>query len=185
MKRQGLLSLTGILLMVMLALLTMHEWERVVPDGSATDQSNPPPALQLSGVTGRSFDEQGTLSFELDAGQLEWIESEGLSRITDPDLRLPLEQGEWLISAARGTVEEAADRISLEGQVTARRAGNMSLTLETERLDYLTRVEQVHTPAVRILSGQGRISAGRLKADLRTQVLELSEGVETRYVPQP
>ena len=184
MKRQGLLSLTGILLLVLLALLTMHEWERVVPDGNAKPADKAPPMLQLSGVSGRSFGKLGDTEFTMEASHLNWLEKKGISEVTQPRIWLPLADGDWQIEADRGTMKEGRGQILLDGNVVARRDSAMPLQLETASLQYLARTERVMAPGeVLIRTQQGSIRAGAMEADLPAQVINLRNGVETRYVP--
>ena len=184
MRRQGLLSLTGILLLVLLALLTMHEWERVVPAGNPAATGKPPPMLQLSGVSGRSFNDQGGMEFRLEASDMNWLEAEGVSEMTAPRLWLPVADGEWQIEAESATMKEHREHIELVGNVLARRQGMMPMELETRVLHYLARKEQVTAPErVLIRTEQGSMTAGAMDANLLEQVIRLRNGVETRYVP--
>ncbi len=69
MKRQGLLSATGILLLGLVMLMTLHEWDSTLPgqDNAVLEA----PAIIADNVTARAFSEEdGSLQYHLTADNL-------------------------------------------------------------------------------------------------------------------
>ena len=69
MKRQGLLSATGILMLGLVMLMTLHEWDSTLPgqDNAVLEA----PAIIADNVTARAFSEEdGSLQYHLTADNL-------------------------------------------------------------------------------------------------------------------
>lgn len=183
MKRRGLLSTTGLVLITLVIGLTLHEWEGAVPlDGK------PPPAgpeLVMEGVRAHSFNNAGTLHYRLDALALSRYE-EGPPRTLLSVPSLALHDGEtvWHVQALRGHVEGDNELIRLQGEVRATRRGEPPLSLDTEAVLYRPAEDIIRVPGDVLIRHQGGTTrAGALEGHLPDGRLELRQRVESRYAP--
>ncbi|MGB1220309.1 MAG: LPS export ABC transporter periplasmic protein LptC [Alcanivoracaceae bacterium] len=181
MKRQGLLSLTGIILLSLIVMMTLHEWDDVVT-GPASDTQEALPTLKLTGIQGRHFDEAGRSDVTLDADAVTWQEDGEQAEIRGPRLSVTLASGDWLITAERGSMVQLDGAVALQGNVRATQDGPGAITLESDALNYSSDDETVRSPGPVILRHQQAVTrAGALRADMRTNVLTFTDGVETEY----
>jgi len=181
-KRQGLLSLTGIALLGLIVLMTLHEWDY----SSAPPAPDRPdvPTLILDQMHASRHKANGTLQYRLDAANLAWFQASNRSEMQAPEVEMFGNTARWLVQANQGNMRESEKRIELQGNVRAERDGVEPLSLQTERMIYHAAEERLEIPvAVQIRHQGGRTRAGKLDADLRRGVIEIRGGVETRYVP--
>lgn len=180
MRRQGLLSTTGLILIVLIIGLTMHEWEDQVPlrDTGAPEG----PALVVEGARARSFGEDGQLRYTLQAARLERFEDQARTELRSPDVEMIQGAQRWRVRADEGTVTGPANDLVLRGGVHAERLQGSPLSLDTGKLHYLpdhNRVKAPHGAVIRHPGGRTR--AGYLEADIGSGILTLGEQVESRY----
>lgn len=182
-KRRGLLSLTGIALLGLIVLMTLHEWDYALPDGglAAEDQ----PSIILQGARAVSHKPDGNAEYEIEAESLTFFEVSQRSELGGPSLTLFGEEARWQVSARKGAMDQDRKVIQLSGNVHALREGASPLDVSTDRLVYDARQERMTIPVpVKVRHEGGVTHAGELEADLKQGVLLMGEGVETRYAPQ-
>lgn len=181
MKREGLLSATGVLLLGIIALLTLHEWEDRVPGLSR--QQIEAPALIIEGMRAEAFTASGALQYRLSAGEVIQFDHDNSMRITTPQLELRSPELTWEIHAEQGAMVDDGRLVTLSQGVNARYlAGDQPLTIQTGELQYRPRDEQLSVPgSVEIVHTGGHTRAGALDADLRTGLIQLRNRVESHY----
>lgn len=181
MKRQGLLSLTGIILLSLIVMMTLHEWDDVVTRPSDSEQEALP-TLKLTGIDSRHFDQAGESDMALQARAVTWREDGEQADIEQPRLAVSLDTGDWLITAERGVMGQLDGAVALQGNVRATQAGSNGITLESDALDYTRDDETVRSPGPVTLRHQQAVTrAGALEADMKHSVLTFTGGVETVY----
>jgi lipopolysaccharide export system protein LptC len=161
MKRQGLLSATGILLLGLVMLMTLHEWDSALPgQDNAVAMA---PAIIADQVSARAFSEKdGSLQYHLTADSLVQFDHNPLTKMQAP-------------------VQEDGDLISFLGKVNVNNP-IQKMTVNTEELHFNSDTNIATTPGdveMRFDSGQTR--AGALEADLNKGVLELKKGVKSEF----
>lgn len=181
-KRQGLLSLTGIALLGLIVLMTLHEWDYALPDGRAPRDDVP--SMVLEGIRAVSHQEDGTPEYRVAAASLTFYENSQRSQLTDPQIELFGRQGRWEVQAEQGQMDQVRKIIELDGNVKASRHGAQPVSLSADHLIYHADEERLQIPVpTHIMHEGGETRAGRLEANLREGLLVMQEGVETRYVP--
>ncbi len=182
MKRQGLLSLSGIALLAMIVLMTLHEWD--YSTAPPTPERPDVPTLILEQMDATRHKPDGTPDYHLSASSLAWYETSNRSEMLEPRVEMFGNTARWLVQANQGNMRESEKRIELQGAVRAQRDGPEPISLRTEKLIYHAGEERLEIPvAVQIAHPGGRTRAGKLDADLNKGVIEIKGGVETRYVP--
>ena len=85
MKRQGLLSATGILLLGLVMLMTLHEWDSALPGkDNAVAMA---PAIIADQVSARAFSEKdGSLQYHLTADSLVQFDHNPLTKMQAPEI---------------------------------------------------------------------------------------------------
>lgn len=183
MKRRGLLSTTGLVLIALVIGLTLHEWEGAVP----LDRKQAPsgPELVMEGVQAHSFNDQGRLHYRLDALVLSRYEEQPPRTLMSvPTLELHDDDTVWHIQSLEGLIEGDNQVIRLDGEVSAHRQGQPPLALETETIQYRPEQQQLSAPGDVLIRHQGGSTrAGALEGNLGTGRLELRQNVESRYAP--
>ena len=181
MRRQGLLSATGLILLGLIVLMTLHEWEDRVPEllGSQIDT----PLVIAEQISAQSFTTEGLLEYDLYAEELKEMDGLGETLLTRPRLALHDPALAWEVLSEEGQVTNQGRHIRLLGNVSARRHhGEEPPLLETGELVYESGQEQISAPgAVQITHPSGSTRAGAMEANLATGVLKLRERVESRY----
>lgn len=182
MKRQGLLSTTGLVLIALIIGLTLHEWEDQVPLRDNTQPTGP--ALVVEGAKAHSFSETGELSYRLTAERLSRFEDIQRTEMVSPRVEVIRTDQRWTVNADSGIVEGPDNDLLLAGNVLAQRRGDAPLRLSTARLRYFPEGNRVEAPSdVVIQHPGGETRAGHLDADIGTGILNLGGRVESRYVP--
>lgn len=182
MKRQGILSLTGIALLGLIVLMTLHEWDYAAP--LLTPERPDVPALILENMSSVRHNADGSRQYSLSAKSLSWFETSNRSELSEPAVEMFGNNANWFVSANQGKMQQGRKIMDLSGNVQARRDGSAPLSLETERLIYHANEERLHIPTkVRIEHLGGNTHAGQLDADLRKGIIKIKGGVETHYVP--
>lgn len=184
MKKQGLLSLTGIALLALIVLMTLHEWDYATPP--APDQRPDVPTLVLEQLNATRHDESGKPVYRITASGLAWFEVTNRSTLEAPLVEMFGNKGRWLITAKKGEMRQSEKIIDLQDEVRAQREGDAPLSLETARLVYHAEGERLVIPAAVVIHHEGgETRAGQLEADLKNGVITMADGVETRYAPTP
>ncbi len=180
MKRQGLLSASGILLLGLVVLMTLHEWDSTLP---GEDQGVlTAPAIVANKITARAFSEEdGELQDHLIADNLVQYDHDPLTEMTQPQLSMANEQGTWTITSDDGTVQENGKLIVFTGEVEARNP-DQNIELDTNELRFDSDTNTATSPADAVLRFEsGETRAGSLEADLDKGVLSLDQGVESEF----
>ncbi|MCK0154989.1 LPS export ABC transporter periplasmic protein LptC [Alcanivorax sp. S6407] len=180
MKRQGLLSATGILLLGLVVLMTLHEWDTSLP---GEDQAVlTAPAIIARQISARAFNEEdGSLQYHLIADNLLQYDHNPLTEMARPRLAMANEQGTWTISSDNGTVQDNGKLIVFSGSVEARNP-DQKIELDTDELRFDSDTNIATSPAdatLRFESGETR--AGSLEADLDKGILSLDQGVKSEF----
>ena len=180
MKRQGLLSATGILLLGLVMLMTLHEWDDSLPGQDLAVETAP--AILATGVTARAFSEKdGTLQYHLTADDLVQYDHNPLTEMNSLALKMSNEKGSWTITSASGTVQNNGNLIIFDGDVQARNP-QQKIELDTQQLRFNSEQNIATSPGdvdLRFENGQTR--AGALEADLDKGILSLEQGVKSEF----
>lgn len=182
MNRDAALSAAGLIVLGLVVLLALHQWE---DRDRITDAEERPetPALILDGVAAESFSDSGLLRYRLRSQQAMHFDGDSRTEVTSPLLELRDPELLWEITAQRGHVEDNNARVRLVESVHARHHRE-DLEVETSEVHYRPADEILWMPsAVVIRHPLGTIRAGSLEANLVTGYLELRQSVESRYVP--
>jgi len=183
-KKQGLLSLTGIALLGLIVLMTLHEWDYATPP--APEQRPDVPTLVLEHLDATRHGESGEPIYRITANGLAWFEVTDRSTLDAPRVEMFGNKGRWLIEAKKGEMRQSEKIIDLQGEVRAQREGDAPLSLETAQLVYHADDERLVVPTPVVIRHEGgETRAGQLDADLRNGVMTMADGVETRYAPTP
>ncbi|WP_290537620.1 LPS export ABC transporter periplasmic protein LptC [Alcanivorax sp.] len=180
MKRQGLLSATGILMLGLVMLMTLHEWDDTLPgqeDGILTA-----PAIVAKSITARAFSEEdGSLQYYLTAETLTQYDHNPLTEMQQPELEMANDKGSWTIVSEQGLVQENGDLIVFSGDVKARNQ-QQKITLDTQELRFRSDTNIASSPgSVDLEFESGKTRAGALEADLDKGILTLEQGVKSEF----
>ena len=180
MRRQGLLSASGILLLGLIVLMTLHEWDNPLDGDREAFLSAP--LIIADNITAKAYDrDTGKVSYDLKAEHLEQYQREALTTLSAPDLRMENENGVWTIHSKRGEVRDNGDLIVFLDQVEARSENN-GVTLSTERLEYLNDAGQVRSPgALTLKHRDGSTRAGNMESNLTSGEMTLGKGVVSEF----
>ena len=97
MKRQGLLSASGILLLGLIVLMTLHEWDNPLEEDREAFLNAP--MIIADRIVAKAYDEEdGRVQYRLVADHLEQYERDALTTLTEPVLRMDNSNGLWTIS---------------------------------------------------------------------------------------
>ena len=180
MKRQGLLSATGVLMLGLVMLMTLHEWDDTLPgqeDGILTA-----PAIVAKDITARAFSEEdGRLQYYLTAKTLTQYDHNPLTEMQEPELEMANAKGSWTIVSEQGVVKENGDLIVFSGDVKARNQ-QQKITLDTQELRFYSDTNIASSPDnVDLEFESGTTRAGALEADLDKGILTLEKGVKSEF----
>ncbi|MAX55270.1 MAG: LPS export ABC transporter periplasmic protein LptC [Alcanivoracaceae bacterium] len=180
MKRQGLLSATGILLLGLVMLMTLHEWDDSLPGQDLAVETAP--AILATGVTARAFSEKdGQLQYHLTADDLVQYDHNPLTEMKNPALEMSNDKGSWTITGADGTVQNNGDMIIFAGDVKARNP-QQKIELDTQELRFNSEENIATSPGeVELRFENGQTHAGALEADLDKGILSLEQGVKSEF----
>ena len=180
MKRQGLLSASGIVLLGLIVLMTLHEWDN--PLESDREAFLSAPLIIADDIVAKAYDrDTGQVLYDLKATHLEQYQREALTTLTEPDLRLDNDKGAWTIRSRRGEVRDNGDIIVFIDQVNAR-SETRDVTLTTDQLEYLNDANRIRAPgAVTLLHPDGRTRAGNMESDLTNGEIILGRGVASEF----
>lgn len=181
MKRQGLLSVSGILLLGLIVLMTLHEWGNPL-DASEREAILSAPAIIAKDVTAKSYEAgTGKVQYRLTASHLEQFDRNPKTLLTDPDLRMDNDRGTWTIRSKNGEVLDNGNLIVFRDQVRARNDGR-GLTLKTEELRYHSDTRMVETPSnVDMNHERGSTRAGSMQVNLDNGQMKLKQGVVSDF----
>ena len=179
MKRQGLLSATGVLMLGLVMLMTLHEWDDTLPgqeDGILTA-----PAIVAKDITARAFSEEdGRLQYYLTAKTLTQYDHNPLTEMQEPELEMANDKGSWTIVSEQGVVKENGGLIVFSGDVKAR--NQQKITLDTQELRFYSDTNIASSPDnVDLEFESGTTRAGALEADLDKGILTLEKGVKSEF----
>lgn len=180
MKRQGLLSVTGILLLGLVMLMTLHEWDS---SETVSDQAvRQAPAILAEGITARAFSEKdGTLEYYLTASHLTQYDHKPRTQLENPELVMANDKGNWDIRGDQGEVQNNGNLIVFTGQVIANNSAQ-KVQLNTEKLRYNSNQGRVIAPGpVSLQSESGTTQAGAMDADINGGILNLRKGVKSEF----
>ncbi|MDF1781600.1 MAG: LPS export ABC transporter periplasmic protein LptC [Alcanivoracaceae bacterium] len=182
MKRQGILSLTGVALLGLIVLMTLHEWD--YSSATNTAQREDLPTLVIEQMSAIRHNPDGTPQYRIKAQGLTWFEVTDRSELENPDVEMFGNKARWLVTAEKGEMRQTEKQIDLRGSVRAKRTGDDPLSIVTEHLVYHTSEQRLVIPtSVKIEHIGGRTKAGKLDADLKQGIIKIRGGVETRYAP--
>ncbi len=180
MKRQGLLSVTGILLLGLIVLMTLHEWGNPL-DPAQREAFLNAPVIIAKGVEAESFTDTGKLQYHLDADHLEQFDRTSKTLLTNPHLRVNNDKGVWTISSKHGEVLDSGGLILFKNDVQAHNAAR-KLTLKTDELRYHSNTDIVEAPSsVKMTFQKGSTQAGSLHGNLKTGKMQLKQGVVSDF----
>ena len=182
MKSEGLLSAIGVLLLGILALSMLNDWDGQMP--GLTRQQIEAPALIIEGMGARAYAADGHLQYQLHAREVIQFDHDNTLRVTQPVLTLRDPGVRWEVTAAHGELVEDGRLIVMRNGVRASYlAGEAPFELHTDTLRYRPREEILEIPtALQMLHQGGETRAGGLRAEMQTGIIELTNRVESRYV---
>lgn len=181
MKRQGLLSVTGILMLGLIVLMTLHEWGNPL-DASERQAILSAPAIIALDVTAKSYQAKtGKLQYKLTASHLEQFDQHPKTLLTNPDLHLDNKQGTWTVRSKNGEVLDNGDVIVFKNDVQAH-SDSKDLTLNTNELRYHSNTRTLDTPSkVDMRHQQGSTQAGSMQVNLDNGKMKLKQGVVSDF----
>ena len=181
MRRQGLLSVTGILLLGLIVLMTLHEWGNPLSE-SQRQAVLRAPAVIANGVTAKSFAAgSGKVLYKLTADHLVQYDHSPKTELSNPDLRMDNAQGRWTIRSKKGEVLDNGALLVFQDQVEAHGEAN-GITLKTDELRYHTKSRVIDSPGNVDLSHQrGKTRAGGMQVNLDNGQMKLNKGVVSDY----
>lgn len=180
MKRQGLLSATGIALLGLIVLMTLHEWDNPLEENKEAFLNAP--VIVAGHVVAKTFDaETGQVQYRLTADHLEQYDRDPLTLLEQPVLSLDNKDGTWTIRSEHGEVRNNGDLIVFQNQVEARNQVR-GITLNTSELQYFNDAQRVLAPAtVHMRHRQGSTRAGKVEVQLSSGEMTLSQGVASEF----
>lgn len=130
------------------------------------------------------FDANGTAIDSIAAGEVRFYSGRELAELDIPKVSRTINIDEsWSVRADRGYIDNASQRVRLEGGVLLTHDKNdLQLSSETLDLDLRTDIAQTNS-VVELKQRNGRTQARGLKADLNKQVFEFLSEVNSTYVP--
>lgn len=181
MRRQGLLSVTGIFLLGLIVLMTLHEWGNPLSENERQAALRAP-AIIANGITAKSFAAgSGKVLYTLTADHLVQYDHTPKTELSDPDLHMKNAQGVWTIRSKKGEVLDNGTLLVFQDQVHAHGDSN-GITLETNELRYNTDTRVIEAPGPVDLNHQrGTTKAGNMRVDLNSGTMKLNEGVVSDY----
>lgn len=181
MKRQGLLSVTGILMLGLIVLMTLHEWGNPL-DASERQAILSAPAIIARDVTAKSYQAKtGKVQYKLTASHLEQFDQNPKTLLTNPDLHLENKQGTWTIQSKNGEVLDNGGLIVFKNDVQAH-SESKDLTLKTDELRYHSDTRTVDTPSqVNVRHQRGSTRAGGMHVNLDSGEMNLKKGVVSDF----
>ncbi|WP_101674563.1 LPS export ABC transporter periplasmic protein LptC [Alloalcanivorax mobilis] len=180
MKRQGLLSVTGIVLLGLIVLMTLHEWDNPLDENQQAFLSAP--MIVAGNVIAKTFNaDTGEVQYHLTADHLEQYDHDPLTLLDKPVLTMDNKDGAWTIQSLHGEVRNNGDLIVFQNKVEARNE-RRGLTLNTNELQYFGDAQRVLAPTdVDIRQTQGSTRAGKMEVQLDSGEMTLSEGVVSDF----
>ncbi|MEK6789522.1 MAG: LPS export ABC transporter periplasmic protein LptC [Pseudomonadota bacterium] len=183
MDIRPLLQLSTVLLAV--AAGAYYGWGGLTPDNLATDDGRGPDYI-VEQVRLWQTDANGNLLRQMQGEQLMHYPQPEKFQLLRPQIQL-YSKGQllWSLTAEQASSPNPATDLWLSGNVIARRMqGSEPLRFETSRLHANPRGDCLDTPAsVRVISPRGTLTGVGMRADLRTQSVELNSAVEVQYAP--
>src|SRR5690606_37131803 len=85
-KKQGLLSLTGIALLALIVLMTLQEWDYAAPPPPAARPDTP--TLVLEQMQAQRHKPDGAIQYRLEASGLTWFEASDRSALDAPSVEM-------------------------------------------------------------------------------------------------
>lgn len=125
----------------------------------------------LAGIKLKSYNQQGTPSYQMNAPYLEHFVREDISLIQQPDFRYFADKADWLISARQGRLLHQTKIYELEQQVAIKRnLANQSLRLSTEQMTFNPESKIVEIPvALRLIDNKLDLHAQSAVLDMHKQ----------------
>jgi len=182
MHKDGLFSAFVLIALGILVIMVLHEWDSDTgnEDGKVIES----PAIILESFAADVFDDNGLLQYHISADKLLQYDHINETVVQSPRLELRDPELVWDINAARGKVTENGRRIHLSDGVVAQRHQGEEILLKTAELYYQPSREILEIPVpVSIEHQLGSTRAGRLTANIKQGILELSDHVESIYKP--
>lgn len=185
MKSQLMLGAGVGLVLVLIVLMSLHDWtiNTDVPP-AVLEQA---PVITSEGVSARVFDVDGKLKYTLKAETAVDFDFTQQLQLTRPQMEIIQKDGRWNVSALVGSMngrgQKTQQEIVLKDQVEAQLQGRQSAHISAEELHYFPATEEVESPGKIVIHQQQNVTrAGHMQANLKTGKLRLSQGVESQYV---
>lgn len=180
MKRQGLLSVTGIALLGLIVLMTLHEWNNPLEEDQEAFLNAP--VIVAGNVIAKTFNAKtGEVQYHLTADHLEQYDREPLTLLDQPVLSMDDKESAWTIRARHGEVRDNGDLIVFQKEVEARNP-QRGLTLNTSELQYFSDAQRVLAPAqVDMRHREGSTRAGKMEVQLDSGAMTLTQGVVSEF----
>jgi LPS export ABC transporter protein LptC len=175
-----------LLLSLLLAAAALTSWLRTRPDIAAPvaeTETIRQIDFFMENFSIRQYNKRGRLHYVLNGLRLNHYEEDGRAEISEPAMKLSVEDRRWTVKAELAVAAQArtAQEIRFLGNVRMHQADG--LLIRTEELLLKPETEYMETLAPVVISGNGgNIEAHSLQADLQNGIHTLST-VRGRYVP--
>lgn len=185
MKSQLALGATVGLVLLIIILMTLHDWTvNLTVDQEVRHKA---PLLIANGVTGKTYNDEGELEYRVRATKGKQFDHAGQLELTQPHIVVYTKDGRWVIDANMGNMAisgNARHKIVLTGDVKARQKGTRQpLKLTSNKLYYFPDTGLLKSPGEVTLQQQHNTThAGSMTANIQKGHVEFNKGVESLYV---
>ncbi len=182
MHKDSLFSTFVLIALGILVIMVLHEWDS--DTDTEDDKIIDSPAVILESFSADVFDDRGLLQYHISADKLLQYDHINETVVQSPRLELRDPELVWNIKATQGHITESGRRIHLFDGVVAQHHKGEKILLKTEELYYQSSREILEIPVPASIEHElGSTRAGRLRADIKQGILELSDHVESIYKP--
>ncbi|KJY97696.1 LPS export ABC transporter periplasmic protein LptC [Pseudoalteromonas ruthenica] len=179
-------ALISLLFIVAMAWLWYPYFMKSTDDGVAQQDYIATPDYIATGLSQTSYNDQGELSHTVYAEEMELYQELGFTHFTKPVFTLYGETENWQVNADEATLYNN-NILILENNVTATnlKEGAMIEKVSAEAIQVDIDSQRMESEQAVILSGPNmKITGQGLKADLNTEIVELTEHTRTIYYDQ-
>lgn len=185
MKSQLSLALVVGLILVLVILMSLHDW--TFTSAVKAEVLEQAPMITSENINGRIFDAKGELKYTLKAASAADFDFTQIVRLTHPQIEIFNGDSSWIVTALSGSMTGQAQKgqreIVLKDQVAAQLTGKQQAHISTEEMHYFPLRQELVSPGKIIIHQQQNTTrAGYMQANLQTGQLRLSQGVESHYV---
>lgn len=199
-----LFNTLGMVVLAVAVFYSLRYWPQNLPllPAETDSAANNEPDYSIEDFHAIDLDETGRLRYELTATHLVHYPAPERADLTAPEMvfyRNSADGGHtgreaadapWQLTAARGHIADAGERLDLEGGVRVARVGSdetnpLRMTMETERLTVFGRQEIATTDSpVKMMANRSQLDGIGMQIDLKKGQMHLLSQVRGTYVPR-